>query len=65
MKIKLPNVLFAQGIYTYDVSVNHFENKSPILRINNVDIFQVESEIEMWVPFHLEADWQITGKAND
>ncbi|MCD0471076.1 ABC transporter ATP-binding protein [Flavobacterium sp. JAS] len=65
VEIKIPKVLFAQGIYTYDLSVNHFENKSPILRINNVDIFQIESETEMWVPFHLEADWQITGKAND
>jgi lipopolysaccharide transport system ATP-binding protein len=63
--IKLPKVLFAQGIYTYDLSVNHFENKSPILRINNVDTFQIESETEMWVPFHLEADWQITEKTND
>ena len=63
--IKIPKVLFAQGIYTYDLSVNHFENKSPILRINNVDVFQIESETEMWVPFHLEADWQITEKAND
>lgn len=65
VEIKIPKVLFAQGIYTYDLSVNHFENKSPILRINNVDVFQIESETEMWVPFHLEADWQITGKDND
>ncbi|MGQ7945259.1 ABC transporter ATP-binding protein [Flavobacterium sp. WC2509] len=65
VKIKIPKVLFAQGIYTYDLSVSHVENKSPILRINNVDIFQIESETEMWVPFHLEADWQITEKAND
>ncbi|WP_225585419.1 ABC transporter ATP-binding protein [Flavobacterium sp. MDT1-60] len=65
VKIKIPKVLFAQGIYSYDLSVNHFENKSPILRINNVDAFQIESETEMWVPFHLEADWQINGKTND
>lgn len=65
VEIKIPKVLFAQGIYTYDLSVNHFENKSPILRINNVDVFQIESETEMWVPFHLEADWQITCRAND
>lgn len=65
VNIKIPKVLFAQGIYTYDLSVNNFENKSPILRINNVDVFQIESKTEMWVPFHLEADWQITEKAND
>ncbi|WPR71621.1 ABC transporter ATP-binding protein [Flavobacterium sp. NG2] len=65
LMIKLPNVLLAKGIYTYDLSVNHFENKSPILRINNVDSFQVESETEMWVPFHLDAQWQFKDKQND
>jgi lipopolysaccharide transport system ATP-binding protein len=63
--IKIPNVLLAKGIYTYDLSISHFENKSPILRINNVESFQIESEAEMWVPFHLEAQWQITNKSND
>jgi lipopolysaccharide transport system ATP-binding protein len=63
--IKIPNVLLAKGIYTYDLSISHFENKSPILRINNVESFQIESEAEMWVPFHLEAEWQITNKPND
>lgn len=63
--IKLPNVLFAQGVYTYDLSVNHFENKSPILRINNVDVFQIEGDQEMWVPFQLEADWQFIERSHD
>lgn len=65
VKIKISKVLFAQGIYSYDLSINHFENKSPILRVNNVEVFQIESETEMWVPFHLEADWQIIEKTND
>jgi lipopolysaccharide transport system ATP-binding protein len=57
--IHIPKILLSKGIYTYDLSVNHYENKSPILRINNVDFFQVESETEMWVPFHLEANWEL------
>lgn len=65
VEIKIFKVLFAQGIYTYDLSVNHYDNKSPILRINNVDVFQIEGETEIWVPFHLEADWQITERTYD
>lgn len=59
VEIDIPNVMFAKGIYTYDLSVNHSKTKSPILRINNVAFFQIESVTEMWVPFHLEANWKI------
>jgi lipopolysaccharide transport system ATP-binding protein len=57
--INIPNILLSKGIYTYDLSINQFETKSPILRINNVAFFQIESVTEMWVPFHLKADWEI------
>ena len=60
--ITIPNLLLSKGVYTYDLAVNDFKTKSPMLRINNLDSFQVESTTEMWVPFHLEANWEISNK---
>ncbi len=59
VEVTIPNVLLAKGVYTYDLGVSKHLMKSPMLRINNLDTFQVESETEMWVPFHLTAKWDL------
>lgn len=57
--IVIEKLMFSMGMYSYDLSVSHYETKSPMLRINNLDSFQVLSESQMWVPIHLEATFEI------
>ncbi len=57
--ITIKNVLFSLGLYSIDLSVSSFENKTPILRINNLISFQVNSENQMWVPIELESECNV------
>lgn len=57
--IVIEKLLFSMGMYSYDLSLSHYETKSPMLRINNLHTFQVLSESQMWVPIHLDAAFEI------
>lgn len=57
--IVIEKLMFSMGMYSYDLSLSHYETKSPMLRINNLHTFQVLSESQMWVPIHLDATFEI------
>lgn len=57
--IVIEKLLFSMGMYSYDLSLSHYETRSPMLRINNLHTFQVVSESQMWVPIHLDAAFEI------
>jgi lipopolysaccharide transport system ATP-binding protein len=57
--IVIEKLMFSMGMYSYDLTLSHYETKSPMLRINNLHSFQVLSESQMWVPIHLDATFEI------
>jgi lipopolysaccharide transport system ATP-binding protein len=57
--ITIKNILFSLGLYSIDLSVADAISKTPLLRINNLITFYVESNNQMWVPMELESDCKI------
>ena len=57
--IIVKNILFSLGFYSIDVGVGDFLTKTPILRINNMVSFKVQSETQMWVPIELETEYTV------
>lgn len=58
-EITIKNILFSLGLYSFDLGVTEFDSKSPILRINNLSTFHVESNNQMWVPIELESQCKV------
>lgn len=58
-EIIIKNIMFSLGLYSCDLGVMEYENESPILRINNLVTFHVESNNQMWVPIELETECRI------
>ncbi len=58
-EITIKSVLFSLGLYSIDLIVLNFENKTPILRINDLISFQVDSKNQMWVPIELESECKV------
>ena len=57
--VVIEKLMFSMGMYSYDLALAHYETKSPMLRMNNVNTFQVISESQLWVPIHLAATFEI------
>lgn len=57
--IIIKNILFSLGIYSIDLSVNNSLTKTPMLRMNNLITFNVESDNQMWVPIELESECKV------
>ena len=58
-EITIKNILFSLGLYSFDLSVADYESKSPLLRINNLVTFHVESNNQLWVPIELESECKV------
>lgn len=58
-EITIKNILFSLGLYSFDIGIMDYESKSPLLRINNVSTFHVESNNQMWVPIELESECKV------
>ncbi len=58
-KITVKNLLFSLGFYSIDLGVLDPSTKSPILRINNMVSFKVQSETQLWVPIELETEYTV------
>ena len=58
-EITIKNILFSLGLYSFDLGVMDYESKSPLLRINNLITFHVESNNQMWVPIELESECKV------
>ena len=57
--IRVKNILFSLGFYSIDLGVLDSFTKSPILRINNMVSFKVQSETQLWVPIELETEYTV------
>lgn len=57
--ITIKNILFSLGMYSIDLSVADAISKTPLLRMNNLISFHVESNNQMWVPIELESNCKI------
>ena len=45
----------SKGVYSLSLTVNSFENRSPLLRMNNIFTFQMLHPREVWSPFLLNS----------
>lgn len=58
-EITIKKILFSLGLYSFDLGILDYESKSPLLRINNLITFHVESNNQMWVPIELESECKV------
>ena len=47
----------SKGIYSINILVSKMKNKEPLLRINNILVFQMIHKEEIWPPFLLETNF--------
>jgi len=56
----IKNPIFTLGKYIVDAGLYDYDVETPHLRINNVFEFIASGEKELWIPFELESENQIT-----
>lgn len=52
------NLQLSKGIYSVNLSVSGKKNSEPLLRINGIINFQINSEEEIWPPFLLDSKFE-------
>lgn len=59
IQLKCPKIELSKGFYTLSLMVLKSFNREPILRINNLDQFQVLHKYDVWPPFLLNTEVKI------
>jgi lipopolysaccharide transport system ATP-binding protein len=57
LNIKIPRINLSKGIYYITFTMSEEPASKPIARINNIKVFQVTSNRDVWPPLELEGRW--------